>query len=119
MAISDLTQCLSALADPARLRLLALCAAVPVPVSDLAAALGASEPTISRHLKALASVGLVRRARRGQFVEYSLVTDGPFGVLVVEALRFVPQDDPALHRAQRRLLQRAAMPSMNAAGAGT
>ena len=108
MAISDLTQCLRALADPARLRLLALCAAAPVPVSDLAAALGASEPTVSRHLKALAAVGLVRRARRGQFVEYSRVTDGPFGVLVAEALRFVPADDPALQRAQRRLLQRTA-----------
>ena len=111
MGISDLTLCLRALADPARLRLLALCADAPVPVSDLASALGASEPTVSRHLKALAAVGLVRRARRGQFVEYSLVTDGPYGVLVVEALRFVPQDDPALHRAQRRLLRRVAKSS--------
>ena len=122
MTISDLSQCLRALADPARLRLLVLCAAAPVAVSDLAAALGASEPTISRHLKVLAAAGLVRRARRGQFVEYSLVQEGPFGVLVVEALRFVPRDDPALQRAQRRLQQRAeksAAPPMSATSPAT
>lgn len=117
MIVSELTQGLRALADSARLRLLALCAAAPASVSDLAAALGASEPTISRHLKALATAGLVRRARRGQFVEYSLATDGPFAPLVTEALRCLPTDDPALQRAQRRLIQRTAKSNLPAPSA--
>lgn len=119
MVISEVTQCLRALADPVRLRLLVLCAAAPVSVTDLAAALGASEPTISRHLKALATAGLVRRARRGQFVEYLLVTDGSFSTLVREALAHVPGDDAALLRAQRRLSQRAAKSAVSVASGAT
>ena len=61
---------LRAVSDPARLRLLRLCFDQPTSVSELAAAVADSEPNVSRQLKQLATAGLLRRARRGQSVEY-------------------------------------------------
>ena len=54
MAIESVASLLRALSDPCRLRLLALCAERPASVSMLAAAVSETEPTVSRHLKALA-----------------------------------------------------------------
>jgi ArsR family transcriptional regulator, lead/cadmium/zinc/bismuth-responsive transcriptional repressor len=71
MSLESLAGLLRALSDPCRLRLLVLCAERPAAVSALAAALEETEPTVSRHLKALAAVGVLRRVRRGQRVEYS------------------------------------------------
>jgi DNA-binding transcriptional ArsR family regulator len=56
MTIETLAGLLRALSDPCRLRLLVLCAERPAAVSALAAALDETEPTVSRHLKALAAV---------------------------------------------------------------
>ena len=78
----QLARTLRALADEDRLRLVAMCAAGPARVSDLAAALGDSEPTVSRALKQLAEAGVLRRARRGQAVEYVLDHRDPFASAV-------------------------------------
>ena len=42
-------------------------------MNDIAAKLGMSQPTTSRHLKILREQGLVRATRQGANVEYSLV----------------------------------------------
>ena len=65
-----------ALSDPTRLKLLkllcqqheqdALC------VNALVGILGISQPAISQHMRVLKSVGLVRGARRGYHVHYSV-----------------------------------------------
>ena len=65
-----LATCLRAVSDPARLRLLRLCADRPTSVSELSLATGESEPNVSRQLKQLATAGLLQRVRRGQRVEY-------------------------------------------------
>jgi ArsR family transcriptional regulator len=62
----------SALADPNRILLIYALAENPSCVNDLAAALGMSQPTASRHLKILRESGLVRPLRQGPSVEYSL-----------------------------------------------
>jgi DNA-binding transcriptional ArsR family regulator len=61
---------LRAAGEPSRLRLLALCAQGDLSVSDLAQALGQSEPRISRHLKILCEAELIERQRQGQWVHY-------------------------------------------------
>lgn len=65
---------LRALADEARLEIVARlgAAAGPVCVCDLTPGLGLSQPTISHHLKVLRDAGVVRSERRGSWVYYSL-----------------------------------------------
>lgn len=62
----------SALADPSRILLLYALGEQSYTVKDLATMLGISQPTASRHLKVLRERGLVRAARQGSSVEYSL-----------------------------------------------
>jgi ArsR family transcriptional regulator len=62
----------SALADASRIMLLYALSANSMCVKDLAAELGLSQPTTSRHLKILRESGLVSTVRQGPSVEYSL-----------------------------------------------
>jgi DNA-binding transcriptional ArsR family regulator len=62
----------SALADPTRLILLYALAEEPGNVTKLTQSLGFSQPTISRHLKALRDRGLVTSVRQGANIQYTL-----------------------------------------------
>ena len=76
---------LKALADPTRLRLLAVLAAHqprPVCVCDLVEPLGVSQPTVSHHLKVLAGEGFVIRHKRGTWAYFTLADPS-----VLEAVR--------------------------------
>lgn len=102
-----LAQAARALADPARVRLLRLCADRPTSVSELAAAVAESEPNVSRQLKQLALAGLLRRVRRGQRVEYLPATESGFAtVLVGWVLEHLDPDEPTLREARARLRAR-------------
>lgn len=73
----DLAQLLKAVADPARLQLLALIRASETGeacVCDLTEPLGLSQPTVSHHLKVLVDAGLVTRERRGTWAFFSIVS---------------------------------------------
>ena len=63
-----------ALADPNRIRIVNLLANTegPVCVCDLTPQLGLSQPTVSFHLKKLATAGLLRREQRGVWAYYSI-----------------------------------------------
>jgi ArsR family transcriptional regulator len=64
-----LARVLSALADPARLRLLSLVASQEEICScELEAPLGKSQPTISHHTKVLADAGLLVGEKRGRWM---------------------------------------------------
>lgn len=72
----DLARLLKAVADPARLQLLALLKASDAGeacVCDLTGPLGLSQPTISHHLKVLTEAGLLTREKRGTWAWFSLV----------------------------------------------
>lgn len=58
------------LADPVRLRLLALCRRGECSVSELTQAVGHSQPRVSQHLKKLCEAGLLERFRDGKRVYY-------------------------------------------------
>ncbi len=59
-----------ALADPVRMRLVALCRQGECSVSELTEVLGLSQPRISQHLKHLCDCGILRRFREGKWVFY-------------------------------------------------
>lgn len=59
---------LRALADPTRLRLLALLRESELSVSELTRILGQSQPRVSRHLKLLCEAGLLERHQEGSWV---------------------------------------------------
>lgn len=67
---------LRAAGEPSRLRLLSLCSQRDFSVSDLARAVGQSEPRVSRHLRILCEAGLLERLPQGQWVHYRLTTQG-------------------------------------------
>ncbi len=57
-----------ALADPTRLRILALIRRMELSVGELAQVLGQSQPRVSRHVKILADAGLAERRKEGSWV---------------------------------------------------
>jgi protein-tyrosine-phosphatase/DNA-binding transcriptional ArsR family regulator len=70
-AAAALLPALRALADPVRLRLVALMAANPTAtVGELGGAFDVSQPTISHHLRMLFEAGVVVRSRVGTSVSY-------------------------------------------------
>ena len=61
-----------ALADPTRLRVLALLRLMELSVGELAQVLGQSQPRVSRHLKILADAGVLDRRKEGSWVFLTL-----------------------------------------------
>ena len=76
-----------ALADPTRLRILALLRLMELSVGELAQVLGQSQPRVSRHLKILADAGVLERRKEGSWVFLTLTapeTVAPLYALVDE-----------------------------------
>lgn len=93
---------LRAAGEPTRLRLLALCAARELSVSDIAQIVGQSEPRVSRHLKILGEAGLIERLRQGQWVHYTLSRGGSAAGFVQGLLGQLDRADPLLTRDRER-----------------
>lgn len=69
------------LADPTRLRILALLRIMELSVGELAQVLGQSQPRVSRHLKILADAGVLKRRKEGSWVFLTLADDEPAAAL--------------------------------------
>src|SRR5215510_9695193 len=89
---------LKAMAEPTRLRVLALLAHGELNVKDLTRVLGQSQPRISRHLKLLAEAGLVERAPEGSWVYFRLAEGGEGGALAHLVLEAMDRTDSVLVR---------------------
>ena len=61
-----------AFGEPSRLRILMLLSSKEMTVGDITAAVGLSQPTVSRHLALLREAGIVKDRRGGQQVYYRL-----------------------------------------------
>ena len=99
--VEKLGQVFKALSDPTRLRLITLLNKHPrhecpsecnghsfLCVNALAHHLGVSQSAVSQHLRVLRQAGIVRGARHGAFVHYSLDPDGlqEYGTILQETL---------------------------------
>ena len=101
--LEDLTRVYAALADPTRLRILALLRDGEICVCHLHASLDVPQPTASRHLAYLRKAGLVDARRAGIWMHYRLTPiDHPVVAAVVSAaLHALTQTDASAHDARR------------------
>lgn len=99
---------LRAVAEPTRLRLVALCAGGEWCVSDLVEILGQSQPRLSRHLKLLCDAGVLTRQPEGANVYLRLAADGPGAAIAAAALAAIPADDALIAADRRRAAARGA-----------
>src|SRR5256884_2605731 len=105
---------LKAAAEATRLRILALLAEAELTVSDLTAILRQSQPRISRHLRLLASAGLVDRFREGSWAFFRLADHGASAELARDLVVRLDPTDTTLARDRERL---SAVRSQRAAAA--
>lgn len=96
---------LKALADPIRLRLLALCVRGEATVSELTDVMGQSQPRISQHLKQLCAAGLLERFRDGQFAYYRVSLQREHATLRRRLFALLPGDEPAFERDFNKLCE--------------
>jgi ArsR family transcriptional regulator len=89
------------LADPVRLRLVALCRRGECSVSELTQAVGQSQPRVSQHLKKLVEAGLLERFRDGKRVYYRDPASG--GKAVRRLLALLPENEPTMLADAKRL----------------
>ncbi len=90
-----LLQRFKTLADPVRLRLLALCAEGDCSVSELTEITAQSQPRVSQHLRQLCEAGLVERFRDGHFVYYRVPNRG---AELRQIVALLPSDEPQFER---------------------
>jgi DNA-binding transcriptional ArsR family regulator len=90
---ADLLRLLRALGDDTRLRALRLIAERPRSTQELAPLVGISEAGLSKHLRLLASAGILRSQREGYYVLYELDESrlGTLGENVTAFLRDAPR----------------------------
>src|SRR5262245_32930166 len=101
---ANLVTWLRAAGESTRLRLLALCAERDLSVSDLALAVGQSEPRVSRHLKILSEAGLIVRLRQGQWVHYRITDAEPAVGFVQGLLAQLNKADPVIAKDRSRIV---------------
>ena len=94
---------LKALANPIRLRLLAICMHGECSVSELAQVLVQSQPRISQHLKQLCDADLLQRFRDGHFVYYRMSLRGDQAAARRRFFALLPTDEPAFERDLEKL----------------
>ncbi|BCW88721.1 2-methoxy-6-polyprenyl-1,4-benzoquinol methylase, mitochondrial [Alphaproteobacteria bacterium SO-S41] len=94
---------LKAVAEPTRLRLLALLTRAELTVTEITQVLKQSQPRVSRHLKLMVEAGLLRRFPEGTWVFYRLAEDGEAAGLARAVTALIDADDPVLSEDTARL----------------
>lgn len=87
---------LKAVAEPTRLRLLALLARAELTVTEITQVLKQSQPRVSRHLKLMVDAGLLQRFPEGTWVFYRMAERGEAAGLAKAVTALVEGDDPVL-----------------------
>lgn len=103
MGTTGILKLLKAMADPTRLRLLALLASGEATVGELVAVLGQSQPRVSRHLKILSEARLVSHFRDGQWVYYRCDPAVPADALIRQVVTIAKTSDAVVARDQERM----------------
>ena len=102
--MNQTVQLLKALAEPTRLRIVALCrGGGDLAVSEFVRILGQSQPRVSRHLKLLTEAGALARIPEGSWVFYRINTDAATNGIVNALIDNIPSDDITFQRDRERL----------------
>ncbi|HAJ57290.1 MAG TPA: transcriptional regulator [Candidatus Omnitrophica bacterium] len=95
--MKDLVRLLKVLADKNRLKILKLLEDGELCVCELAYILGITQPSVSRHLKKLKSVGLIKDRQEGLWTNYLLnKNDGAYAKVLGGHMRNWLNDDPLI-----------------------
>lgn len=105
LQLEQMVDVLKAVAEPSRLRILALLSRGDLTVSDLTTILGQSQPRVSRHLKLLAEAGLIDRYQEGAWAFFRLSDHEQSGELARKLLARLDVSDSKLDRDMERLSQ--------------
>lgn len=112
--MEPLLSALRAVAEPTRLRILAVLGSNELTVGELTRILEQSQPRVSRHLKVMCEAGLLERFREGARVFYRLSERGGSADVAGTLLAMIPEHDPLRRadfervRAVRRVREQAA-----------
>jgi ArsR family transcriptional regulator len=87
---------LRAIAEPTRLRLIAVLVRGEFSVTELTQILGQSQPRVSRHLKLLDDCGLLERFREQHWIYYRVPAETPGGRLVRDLVSRLDPTDPTM-----------------------
>ncbi len=103
--MTELLDILRALADPTRLRIIALLREMELAIGELAVVLEQSQPRVSRHVRILAEAGIVERHREGSWVFLRIAREGPAGPAMRQAedWPFSPREALVIAHDARRL----------------
>jgi ArsR family transcriptional regulator, arsenate/arsenite/antimonite-responsive transcriptional repressor len=94
----DLLKVFKAAGDKNRLRILKMLEHKNMCVCELSAALGITQPSVSKHMSLLKEAGLVRDEREGQWIIYRLCDEkiNQYAPAVLKQLEAWVNDDPCV-----------------------
>ncbi len=101
--MEPLVTALRAISEPTRLRILSLLSRGELTVSELVNVLGQSQPRVSRHIKLLASAGIVERLPEGTWVFYRLADQGLGQQVAQSVISLFSKQEQVLARDLERL----------------
>jgi SAM-dependent methyltransferase len=104
-AFEDLLATLRSVAEPTRLRLVALLSGAELTVKEIGQVIGQSQPRTSRHLRLLLDADVLERSPEGAFVFYRAAESGPGADIVRRLVELCPAGDPVF-AADAQALQR-------------
>jgi DNA-binding transcriptional ArsR family regulator len=109
-----------AVADPSRMRILKLLEGGQLCVCQITAVLDLAPATVSKHLTALKTAGLVQQRRNGKWVYYRLAERdfNAYAVPFLALLRASLSDDPTMIKDQRLLAAMKEIPLQTLCGQG-
>lgn len=96
LGFDDLVGALRAVAEPTRLRLVALLGREELTVTEISRVIGQSQPRTSRHLRLLVDAEILERAPEGAFVYYRLAEGSPAAGLAHRVASLTPDTDAVI-----------------------
>jgi ArsR family transcriptional regulator len=103
-AFDSLVRNLRSVAEPTRLRMLAVLVRGEFSVTELTQILGQSQPRVSRHLKLLDDSGLLERFREQHWIYYRVPAETPGGRLVRDLVSRLDPTDPTMASDMQRVI---------------
>ena len=94
----ELLKVLKAVSDKNRLRILKMLEQKEMCVCELSAALGVTQPSVSKHMSLLKEAGLVCDERNGQWIDYKLCNEkvNQYAPVILKQLKVWVNDDPCV-----------------------
>jgi ArsR family transcriptional regulator len=96
LGFDELVGALRAVAEPTRMRLVALLGHEELTVTEISRVIGQSQPRTSRHLRLLVDAGVFERGPEGAYVYYRLAEDSPAAELAYGVASRAPATDTTI-----------------------